>query len=272
MQLLTALWNRFSLPQYSRKPGLVLINGLAEQAESWFRNLPAWRKHFEIYLPNLLAFEGDALHRRIQEGLPLSIDYLVEQLHQYMDSFLQNPPYYLGGSSTGGKIAVEYAARYPHMVSKLVLLGPSGVADDERMPVVEGVRRSDARSVVESVFHNLAKVDPGLVRYYQDKLTSRKWKRGMLRSIRGTLGHSVRDKMSRITQPTLVIFGQEDRIIDAKQAEASCAQLPNGKFILLPKCGHAPHLEMPRIVNREVVRFLKLPTPEPTPELVASRG
>ena len=266
MQLFNALWNRVSLPRYERKPGLVLINGLAEQAETWFRNLPEWRNHFEIFLPNLLTFEGETLQQRIEQGLPLSVDYLVDQLHLYITTFLQNPPYYLGGSSTGAKVVVEYAARYPRMVSKLVLIGPSGVATEERMPIVEGVRRSDARSFVESVFYDLSQVDPGLIRYYHERLESRAWKRGMLRSIRGTLGHSIRDKMPLIQQPTLVMCGREDRIIDPVQAESACAMLPNGKFVLIPKCGHAPHQEKAQLVNREVIRFLKEPLPKLVPE------
>src|SRR5262249_37935683 len=138
-------WFRRPPHGYARRPPLILINGLAEQAESWFCNLPAWRKHFDVHLPNLLVYEGTALHRRIDAGQPISIDYLVDQLHQYLESFVQTPPYNLVANSLGGKIAVEYAVRYPDQVARLVLLCPSGMSDEERLPVVEGVRRNDLR-------------------------------------------------------------------------------------------------------------------------------
>jgi len=57
-------------PAYSRRAPLVLINGLAEQAESWYCNLDAWRRHFDVYTPHLLAYEGAALHRRIEAPSP----------------------------------------------------------------------------------------------------------------------------------------------------------------------------------------------------------
>src|SRR5947207_3005845 len=139
-------------PSYARRAPLILINGLAEQAESWYCNLDAWRRHFDVYQPNLLAYEGAALHRRIEAGRPVDVDYLVERLHEYLDGFVQGPPYYLVANSLGGKVAVEYAARYPDQVARLVLLCPSGLGDEERLPVVEGVRRNDPRSVVDSVF------------------------------------------------------------------------------------------------------------------------
>lgn len=100
-------------PSYARRAPLVLINGLAEQAESWYCNLDAWRRYFDVYQPNLLAYEGAALHRRIDAGRPIDIDYLVERLHAYLDGFVQTPPYYLVANSLGGKVAVEFAARYP---------------------------------------------------------------------------------------------------------------------------------------------------------------
>ena len=132
---------RFKLHPYARRQPMVLINGLSEQAESWFRNLPFWRRYFDLYLPNILAYEGTGLHQRIDSGLPISVDYLVEQLHLYLTHFVQTPPYHLVAASLGGKIAVEYAVRYPEDVSRVVLLCPSGMGDEERLPIVEGVRR-----------------------------------------------------------------------------------------------------------------------------------
>src|SRR6266436_7594675 len=82
-------------PSYSRRTPLILINGLAEQAESWYCNLDAWRHHFDVHTPNLLAYEGAALHRRIEARQPIDIDYLVERLHNYLDGFVQSPPYHL---------------------------------------------------------------------------------------------------------------------------------------------------------------------------------
>src|SRR5438552_1781987 len=116
---------------YGRRPPLVLLNGLAEQAESWFRNHEYWRRHFDVHMPNLLAYEGEALHRRIDAGLPIDVDYLVGQLHQYLDQFVQSPPYRLVASSLGGKIAVEYAVRHSDRIARLVLLCPSGLGDEE---------------------------------------------------------------------------------------------------------------------------------------------
>src|SRR5207244_3274725 len=144
---------------YGRKPALVLVNGLAEQAETWYRNVRAWRRHFDVHTPNIISYHGAVLHRRIAEGLPIDIDYLVGQLHTYLNSFVQTPPYFLIGNSMGGKVVVEYAVRYPEQVARLVLLCPSGLGDEERLPIIEGVRRNDMRGMVDSVFFDVRRVN-----------------------------------------------------------------------------------------------------------------
>ena len=90
----------FAGTAYARRPALVLLNGLAEQAESWFRNQTFWRRHFEVYLPNMLVYDGPGLHARIEAGLPITVEYLVDQLHQYLKNYVQTP-YHLVAAEPG---------------------------------------------------------------------------------------------------------------------------------------------------------------------------
>lgn len=269
--MLHALRNRLTaLPRYryKRRSSLILLNGLAEQAESWYPNHPAWRKRFDVHLPSLLAYQGDILHARIARDLPISVDYLVEQLRRYLHEFVQNPPYHLVASSLGGKIAVEYAARYPEDVARLVLLCPSGLGEHEQLPVVDGVRRNDVASVVTSVFADTSELDPGLLSYYKDCFTNRRWRLGLFKTIRGTMDCSVRARLPFVTQPTLIVSGQEDRIVDPGTAAEAVHELPQGEFMLIPNCGHAPQLEKPGLINRVVVDFLTKTIREPEPSLI----
>jgi pimeloyl-ACP methyl ester carboxylesterase len=215
----------------------VLVSGLAEQPESWYRNVGYWRRHFDVYTPNLVAYDGEELHDRVAGGGPVDIDYLVGRLHTYLRSFVQRPPYHLVANSLGGKVAVEFAVRHPDLVSRLVLLCPSGLSADERLPVVEGVRRNDPRAIVDSVFHNPRRADRRLLDYYRGRFADRRWRAGLLRTVQGTKDHRVHRLLPSVAQPTLVVVGREDRIV-------------------VPRCGHAPQIEMTGVVNRLVVNFL----------------
>ena len=152
-----APWNglieRLRPKAYGRRQPLVLINGLAEQHESWFRNRRFWGRYFDVYAPNILAYEGDgpAPPDRGRASRSPSITSSSE-LHTYLDQFVQNPPYHLVSSSLGGKVAVEFAARYPELVNRVVLICPSGMGDKEQLPIMEGVpRQRPARDGPERV-------------------------------------------------------------------------------------------------------------------------
>jgi pimeloyl-ACP methyl ester carboxylesterase len=243
-------------PAYARRPAVVLVNGLAEQAESWYCNVDAWRRHFDVHTPNLLAYEGPALQRRVADGLAVDVDYLVGQLRLYLDSFVQSPTCHLVANSLGGKIAVAFAARYPEQVGRLVLLCPSGLSHEERLPIIEGVRRSDLRSLVDSVFADPGCVDRRMLAYFERQFANRRWRTGLLRVIRGTMEHRVRDLLPRVPHPTLLIVGSEDRIVDPAQVIEAAGLLPSGRLIVLRRCGHAPQIEKAALINRCVAEFL----------------
>ncbi|MCI0705841.1 MAG: alpha/beta hydrolase [Planctomycetia bacterium] len=250
---------------YARRQPMVLLNGLAEQSESWYRNRKFWSRYFEVHMPNIIAYEGDALHRRIANREPITVEYLVQQLHTYLDQFVQTPPYHLVSSSLGGKVAVEFAARYPELVGRLVLLCPSGLGDKEALPIIEGVVGRDAQAMVRSVFHKPGRADRDVLHYYKSKFTSRKWKTGFLKTVRGTLEHLVREQLKKITCPTLLVTGAGDKVCDPKMAEEAAKDLPQGHFLRLERCGHAPQIEKHWQINRLVVHFLSSPKPTARP-------
>jgi abhydrolase domain-containing protein 6 len=251
----------FELPRlnaYRRPSPLILVNGLAEQSESWFANRTAWSRHFDVKVPEILVYDGDSLHRRIDEGGEVSVDYLTDRLAQYLDEFVQRPPYNLVGSSLGGQIILTYATRHPEKVARLALLCPSGFHGDENLPMMEGVRRSQYDTLVKSVFHRGHFASEALVTVIARKFQDRRWKKGVLRTLRGTVGHSVAPLLTMVSQPTLLIWGENDRVIsDVAGSIRAAEQILKGRQVVIPRCGHAPQIEKSGLVNQLVSRFFR---------------
>jgi pimeloyl-ACP methyl ester carboxylesterase len=262
---LKGLLERLRPKPYVRRQPLVLINGLAEQAETWYRNRKFWTRYFDVHAPNILAYEGEALHRRIAVKEPITVEYLVQQLFAYLDQFVQTPPYNLVASSLGGKVAVEFAVRYPQLVNRVVLLCPSGMGDTEQLPIMAGVRAQDAHAMVRSVFHKPRRADGEMLRYYKAKFANPQWKKGFIRTVKGTLDHSVREQMKKVVAPTLLVTSSGDKVCCPKTAEAAARELPNGHFRKILRCGHAPQIEKHWLINRLVVDFLSSPNPTAHP-------
>jgi pimeloyl-ACP methyl ester carboxylesterase len=247
--------------RYARRQSLVLINGLCEQPESWFRNVGHWRRRFDVFMPNFLWYDGPGLQSRIESGESITVEYLVDELNEYLDRFVQAPPYHLVAASLGGKVAVELATRHPEKIGRIVLLCPSGLGDTEQLPIVDGVRRSDLRSIIGSAFFDARFVDPNLEVFYQGRFADRRWRSGLLRTIRGTMGHSVRSRLADLKSPTLIVSGSDDKIVCAREAAEAAKQISQGFHLCIPRCGHAPQMEKPAFINRLVVQFLTSPQP-----------
>lgn len=259
------LFSRLQPKSYGRREPLILVNGLAEQHESWFRNRKFWSKYFELYVPNFLVYDGPSIQNRIAQKLPIDVNFLVDQLHLFVTNFVQNPPYHFVASSLGGKLVVEFAVRYPKLVNRIVLLCPSGMGDVERLPIIDGVVRSDVQKVVNSVFYKPRTIDAEIIKYYKASFANRQWKSGFLKTVRGTLDHSVRGIMHKVQAPTLLVTGLKDQICDPKVAEEAAKELPKGHFLALPKCGHAPQIERTWLINRLVTHFLTTDKPTAHP-------
>ena len=242
--------------EYRQLSSLVLLNGLAGQNESWYCNRQVWSEYFDVSAPAIMVYDGAPIQSRMARDLPVSVEFLTDMLDSYLANYVQNPPYHLVASSLGCQIAVEYAARKPDQVGRLVLLCPSGVAPDEKLPVSDGVRHRDFYRLVASVFHDRRCVCPGIVDYYKRQFARKVWRKGAFRTIQDTRLNSIRDKLRRLKRPTLIICGQEDRIVDPFEVAELVQGQPNLTFRLVPKCGHAPQIESAELVNDMVVEFL----------------
>ena len=243
---------------YHRQKPLVLVNGLAEQSESWFANRRSLMRHFDVKTPEILVFDGDSLHRHIEAGGEVSVDYLADRLASFLNEFIQRPPYHLVGSSLGGQVIVTLAVRHPELVSKLVLICPSGFHGEEHLPVMDGVKRCQYDSLVKSVFHRASFASEPLVAAIEEKFQNRKWKKGFVRTVRGTVGHSVAPLLELVPHPTLLIWGADDRVIgDVPGSIRAAKRLIRGQQVLIPKCGHAPQIEKSRLVNTLITQFLE---------------
>jgi len=266
----------FDLPQllhtYRRPMPLVLVNGLAEQPESWFANRAYLSRHFDLKVPEILVYDGDTLHEWIESGGEISVAYLANCLARFLDEYVQRPPYHLVGSSLGSQVILTYATEHPENVSKLVLICPSGLHGSEDLPMIEGVRRSNYASLVRSVFHRDHFATQELVLAFRRKFEDRKWKRGVVRTLRGTLGHSVASLLPLVPHPTLVIWGANDKVIaDVPGSVRAAESISAVRQVVIPKCGHAPQIEKARLVNHLVSRYLRDELKTIPPDLDAHR-
>ena len=67
--------------------------------------------------------------------------------------------------------------------------------------------------------------------------------------------HSVEDQISGMETPTLIVFGNQDRVISIETANVLSKRLPNSKLVFVQNAGHVPMFEQPRQCANDYVSF-----------------
>lgn len=251
------IFKQLRLTNFVKKPPLVLVNGVAEQYESWYFNVTSLSEHFVVHWPNFYLFKED---NYLKELSKVSVDWVVDRVKNYLDSYITTPPYYLVASSSGCQTTATLASKYPELVSKLVMICPSGLGGDENLPVIEGVTKRDLSGMISAIFHdkkNFA-IDE-IVQILKERFENKKWRFGFVRMAQVTKKNNILEHLTKLNCPVLFLCGEEDQIIPIWQAYRAAQMMRDAGrdlwMIVIPKCGHAPQIERAQTTNRYIRKF-----------------
>lgn len=175
------------------------------------------------------------------------------------------------GHSMGGGVAMTLAARHPERVHRLVLedgwayhIDPGATGRLSLLPFIGPIlfERVLGRRDFAHHFHRVPR-DPGFItEEYIDYYWERFNRSGARRSAHAAL--KAYDALSddnvdpgRVSAPTLVIWGADDRLIPLDHGRRLARQIPGARLSILPLCGHSPHEEKPSEFLAEVIPFLE---------------
>ena len=175
------------------------------------------------------------------------------------------------GNSLGGEIAWRLAALEPQRVSALVLVDASGPAFTPqsvplgfamaRLPGMEWVApyllgRSVVHASVTNVYGRADRVRRDTVdRYHELSLRSGNRRALVLRLRQMQLGQDLA-LLNQLTQPTLILWGRQDRLIPVEVAGEFTSRITGARLIAYDDLGHVPHEEDPERTVRDVQQFL----------------
>lgn len=239
------------------EPFVYLHSTLGESIR-WLPFHQGFAKHFEVLAPTHPGFNDSQAHDGIDTIEDLAFHYV-----QMFDALGWNQVI-LGGASLGGWIAAEFAVRWPERVKKLWLCGAPGMHVPEQ-PLPDLFRYMQDRDAMrELTFHDpngpLATIlmgsDPdeaAMVRGYRNLagLARLVWKR--------PYSPKLASRLRRVTCPTLLIWGDHDRMVPPIYGEAYRKHLPHAEWKLIPKCGHLPMFEREREFVDAIVKFAESP-------------
>ena len=241
-------------------PPVLLIMGLSFTQEMWFRVLPLLSASFRT-----IFFDNRGMGRSETPRGPYRISQMAHDAAAVMDAAGVSSAHIIG-ASMGGMIAQELAFRYPHRVLSLLLgcTSYSGLfarwPERKYRPKNLSLRRS-TRAEHEAAFIPLLYSDTTPKQRIAEDLEMRStclWSyQGFLSQLAGILMWDSYRRLPRIAVPTLVVHGDQDRLIPAQNGRVVASRIPNAVFHLIPNAGHVLTTDQPEACVEVMLKFLE---------------
>jgi len=242
---------------------LLLLHGFGANKDNFTRVARYLTPHYRVVIPDLAGFGESAK--------PPQADYApraqAERLHAFARA-LRLGELHLGGSSMGGHIALTYAALYPKEVASLWLLDAGGVwsappselrkriADTGRNPML--VKNEDEFAELVSLVTEkpLMIPRPFLDVVAQERIRNRELEERIFKQL---AADSVEARIRGLAIPTLIVWGQRDRVLHPGTAGILQMLLIKSEVVMMPGVGHLPMLEEPEKCALDYLRFRATP-------------
>jgi len=245
-------------------PVLVLVHGFNSQAYlDWGNVIMPLAKHHRV-----LAIDEIGWGQSDKPAIDYSIQTFVDFLGEYL-RVMHVQTFDLAGESLGGWIVGAYTiqALAPENTGKYAVPVPRRLIMEDaaghnsitasKPPPINGTLADAAGFSV--VFYDKSRVTPEFIREAwalklkaNDGNTQRSYRMNPK-----TAGETIGDKASRITIPTLIVWGGNDALVPLADGKDYAAKIPNAKLVIIPECGHAASIEKPVEFVAAVEPFLK---------------
>ncbi|HZG52915.1 MAG TPA: alpha/beta fold hydrolase [Pyrinomonadaceae bacterium] len=251
-------------------PALLLIHGFCASNFVWNEALvPLAEAGFRVVAPDLVGFGFS--------GKPGSGEYTIEAQARILVGLLDAlgiERATLVGSSYGGAVAAVCALDAASRVERLVLVG--AVSNDEitRRPMLRLAATPvmgelfapvllDARRFMKNrlratyAAENGYLLDSVRIAAHQRPLRAAATHRAILRTLRNWSATRIEREAARITQPTLLVWGADDRDVPLRHGRRLHELIALSRLFVFPECGHLPQEERPAEFVSLVAEFCR---------------
>ena len=256
----------------SALPALIFIHGLSGCWQNWLEQIPHFASDHRVIAVDLPGFgQSEMPAEDISiSGYAEAIDALMTEIG--IDSAR------IVGNSMGGFIGAELAIQHPARVERLVLVAAAGLSVETiRTERTSGLRHRAENVVFFTLGHIASRSHQVALRKrlrgalllivaaHPSKLPGPlaaqqvlgSGKPGFSDALEAMFHYPLRDRLEKISCPTLIIWGDKDRLVPLKDASIFQELIPGSRKIVYEDTGHISMMERPARFNADVRAFLQ---------------
>lgn len=253
-------------------PTILMLHGYTGSKENWYPVAARLRGHYRLIIPDLPGW-GES--ERIA-GQDYGYAAQAQRVSDLISALSLDRPVVVLGHSMGGGIAAVLAAEHPEQISRVGLLAASGVRFKDNQFGIDvlagknpfGVSDSASLQQYLTILFHSPQTHPWIPWPASDIFISHrrsdgKFEQSVLDKIgRGNERFAPGDAAVNIKQPALLLWCQQDKVIDASAMALYGERLTHALQVLLDGCGHMSLVEQPDNVAAAVVALIERGEPK----------
>jgi len=229
---------------------VIVIHGGTNGGKAQAKYLSDLAKHYTVYLPELPGFG---------KSQPFEGSYFIPEFVEFVDNFARELgllKFHLIGHSFGGGVALNYVLKFPHKVKKLILVSSMCLGREiawwVRLFSTPGLLKFLGPLLIGffKTFNWIKEQFSGGSETNEPFTQASLMIAGKLTSLKEQSLVLI-DRLGELMLPTLIVWGDRDRIVPAKQAYAAAQAIQSCQVKVFDNCGH-------RVYRRERHNFSRL--------------
>jgi 3-oxoadipate enol-lactonase len=256
---------------------LLLIMGLGWTSHAWYRSRPVLNEKYRT-----IALDNRGVGRSEAAAGPYSIAQMASDAAAVLNAARVNTAHVFG-LSMGGMIAQEFALQYPNKVRSLILGctaagGPQAVRAEQEVLQVLMTRGQDPEAFAKAITPFIYDAGTSPQRIEEDTVLRRKWyppADAYFAQLQAIMAWEAYRRLAQISAPTLVIHGENDRLVPPQNGRLIAARIAGAKLVMIPGASHIFTTDQPDLAHAAVLDFLGAqatrkrvrPAPVPGPTL-----
>lgn len=250
---------------------VVLLHGTASPLEMWGHAVPALAERYRVIALDMVGFGYLS-----PPQVPLTPTLMAEAVRQTLE-VLEAGTAHLVGLSLGGAVALRLALDQPGEVATLTLIGSAALGNGAQplfrllsLPVIGELlsrpSRAGTRYLLRQCFADGGLVNDALLDFSYSLARMPGSRQSLLSAVRslgifGRLHRRVKqafgERLHELQVPTLLVWGEDDRILPARHARRADERIPDSELHVLQGCGHLVQLERADGFNTLLLQFLR---------------